>query len=124
MTAHDSRRPLWPDGVDCEIFSVLALKKAWTEAYRRSHREHVSVYLWANPRIFDVRYLYADTDLSKYRFTVDTEEDFAVVTAIVAALGPDARTVDIVAWLDAHPAIYALNRPQAAAAALAYADLR
>lgn len=44
--------PTWPDGLDCEVFTVAALRTAATEACRRSDREHVTRFHSQQPRPF------------------------------------------------------------------------
>lgn len=40
--------PEYPDGQDVEVFTLSALKQAWTEAKLSSEREHVTPYIWKN----------------------------------------------------------------------------
>lgn len=44
----------YPEGLDVEVFSFRALEKAWQQASRPSEREHVTSYIWKNPRIFSL----------------------------------------------------------------------
>ncbi len=42
----------FPEGMDVEIFTKEALKKAWNEAEKPSEREHVTFYFWKNKNLF------------------------------------------------------------------------
>ena len=37
----------YPDGLDTEVFSFVALEQAWRESTKESEREHVTPYLRA-----------------------------------------------------------------------------
>lgn len=66
----------WPHGLDVEIFSFEALKKAYNEAVLDVEKEHVTSYILKNKDIFRVKESKLDKNLSNYRLTVDYEEDF------------------------------------------------
>lgn len=105
--------PSFAEGVDCEIFSFRALEKTWYGAKLKSEREHVSLYMRNHPEIFSDVSLINNTDDSKFRITVDNEEDFLVVKAIFENLYGKKRRVflieDIKTFLDGHPEIFNLN---------------
>ena len=80
----------YPIGLDVEVCTFKALKKAWKEAKEPQHREHVMPYLYeevklspinrqlsegVSPRGFKVALLNHITDFGDYRWTVDTPED-------------------------------------------------
>jgi glutamate-1-semialdehyde aminotransferase/spore coat polysaccharide biosynthesis protein SpsF (cytidylyltransferase family)/predicted dehydrogenase len=72
----------YPDGLDTEIFSFLALERAWHEATKSSEREHVTPYLRSDKfRTANVEnnstYLY-----QHYRWTVDEPEDLEFIRAV------------------------------------------
>ena len=76
----------FPDGLDCEVFSFDALKKANHEARLASEREHVTPYIWKNPGLFRIGAVKSPEDLSHMRWTVDDEKDLRLVTEIYEAL--------------------------------------
>ncbi len=78
----------FPDGMDVEVLSFMALEKAWREAKKPSEREHVTFYFWQNPDKFRIFRHDRKDDLSKLRLTVDHPQDLEVVREIYARLYP------------------------------------
>ena len=103
----------FPDGMDTECFSFAVLKRAWREATDPRDREHVTRYLWHNPRLFRTGMLTGDRDYRNLRFTVDHEVDFHLVQKIYEALYREDRPFqlrDILEFLESHPEICDLNQ--------------
>jgi spore coat polysaccharide biosynthesis protein SpsF len=106
--------PTYPDGLDTEVFSIVALERAWREATLPSEREHVTPYIWKHPDEFRLVNLTHDPDLSAHRWTVDTAEDLAFVRAVyghlydpnAAPFGMDA----VLALLAREPRLRDMNR--------------
>jgi len=102
----------FPEGMDVEVFSFQALKRAWNEAKKPSDREHVTFYIVNNPRLFSVFRYDREEDFSRYRLTVDYPEDFGVVKDILTKIyskNPKFSMKDIIAFLDAHQDIRRKN---------------
>ena len=81
--------PSYPDGFDVEIFSFHALEKAFRSAKKSYEREHVTPFIWDNPkkfRLFNYTTLKNDNLYKKYRLTLDYKEDFFVIWGIFNAL--------------------------------------
>lgn len=78
--------PLYPNGMDVEVFSFAALERAWSEAKERSDREHVTPYIKKNAGVFRCGDLHPPFDYSGERWTVDREEDLQVVRFILESL--------------------------------------
>ena len=101
----------WPRGFDLEVFSGEALLDAGRSATDQPEREHVTPYLYANGSgRMTLRNLARERDASSYRVTLDTADDLAVITALIEQY--DAAALDaegIIAVLDAHPELVALN---------------
>ncbi len=76
----------YPDGIDMEIFTFNALKKAWTEAKLSSEREHVTPYIYKHPELFKLENVENDKDYSSKRWTVDEQNDFDFITKIYTEL--------------------------------------
>lgn len=98
-----------PRGLDVELASVSALRTADSRA-ESYHRTHVTSYLYSHPETFRVLGLTLTPDTSHLRLTLDTEEDWALVQAVIDHFGDDTTSLRKVAdWLDAHPAVRDLN---------------
>jgi spore coat polysaccharide biosynthesis protein SpsF len=80
----------YPIGLDVEVCTFAALKKAWQEAKEPQHREHAMPYFYegvelsaisrqlsvgTSPRGFRIALLNHTSDFGDYRWTVDTPED-------------------------------------------------
>lgn len=100
----------FPRGLDIEIFSFKALENAYQNAHKPYHREHVTPYLYEKAeKIF---YFKNDTDYSQYRWTVDTEEDFQLISAIYHYLYEGTHNFylkDVINLFDEHPELAAIN---------------
>jgi spore coat polysaccharide biosynthesis protein SpsF (cytidylyltransferase family) len=72
--------------LDVEAFRYTALERAWKEATLPSEREHVTPYIWNNPKIFKLENVKYKIDLSKYRWTLDYEEDLKFAQEIYKRL--------------------------------------
>ncbi len=66
----------WPDGLDCEAFTIAALHTADSEAIRKSDREHVTPFMRNSRNRFKVESLICPIPgLHARRWTLDTPED-------------------------------------------------
>jgi spore coat polysaccharide biosynthesis protein SpsF len=87
----------YPIGLDVEVCTFEALKKAWKEAREPQHREHVMPYFYegvelnkvnrrleygVSPREYRVALLHHSTDFGDYRWTVDTPEDLDFIRQV------------------------------------------
>jgi glutamate-1-semialdehyde 2,1-aminomutase len=80
--------PTFPDGLDIEVFTSVALRRAWTEAHLPFDREHVTPYLRSSGK-FRTMNIRNDSDLSGIRWTVDDPEDLVVMRGIFGRFQPD-----------------------------------
>jgi spore coat polysaccharide biosynthesis protein SpsF len=87
----------YPRGLDVEVFSFLALEKAWQEASADYERVHVTPYLYQHPEIFRLLSIASEEDSSCYRLTVDTQEDLDLIRIIYEIIDKD----DDFSWRDA-----------------------
>jgi spore coat polysaccharide biosynthesis protein SpsF len=104
----------WPDGNDVEVMSLDVLATAWREARRPFEREHTTPFIWDRPERFRIGNVTTDIDRSAtHRLTLDYPEDHQLIAAVFEALyrseAPPFSVEDIVAFLDGHPEIRALN---------------
>jgi len=84
----------YPDGLDVEIFSSLALEKTWKEAKSNEEREHTTTYMWKNPSLFRIGSVVMPEHQNlffKERWTVDYPEDFEFVKAVYENLYNDGK---------------------------------
>lgn len=105
--------PTFPEGLDTEVFSFSALKKAWTNAQNHFEREHVSIYIHEHPELFKLATLENDRDLSCIRLTVDRHEDLIVVRKIFEQLYREGEVFHIdqvLSFLENHPEIIHINK--------------
>lgn len=101
----------FPRGLDAELFSRAALDTMLAEAVTAPQREHVTPFLYAHPERFHIVSHEWPEDLSDYRLTLDTPEDFELLDHIFNATpDPDAiRLAEVVALLQAHPDWCSIN---------------
>jgi glutamate-1-semialdehyde 2,1-aminomutase/spore coat polysaccharide biosynthesis protein SpsF len=84
--ASNTVSPTYPDGLDAEVFTFDALKRAWGEAKTTVEREHVTSYLWNNPDKFRISNVTSAVDLSAMRWTLDEPRDWLFVKKIYSHL--------------------------------------
>lgn len=101
----------YPIGLDVEVCTFEALKKAWKEAKEPQHREHAMPYFYEgvelnkmnrrleygiSPRGYRVALLQHTSDFGEYRWTVDTAEDLEFIRQVYSRF--DGR--DDFSWKD------------------------
>ncbi len=109
---HVSVDSSYPDGLDAEVFSFEALKKAHEQAALASEREHVTPYIWKNTHIFRLGKIVSPEDLSAMRWTVDDERDLRVVSEIYEGIGAGSRVFhmdEVLAFLRRKPEVLKIN---------------
>lgn len=85
--ATNSHPPSWPDGLDCEVFTMSALSKANKHSSLPSDREHVTRWIRANKHMFSQSVFTSPTPgLHKYRWTLDTPEDLNFIRSLTQLL--------------------------------------
>src|SRR6056297_1611933 len=101
----------FPDGLDTEVFTFAALKRAAEEATRDADREHVTPYIHSSGK-FQCLNVTAGSDYSQRRWTVDEPEDFEVVQAIFEHFEQrtDFGWKDVLALESSSPEYFAANR--------------
>jgi len=72
----------FPDGSDIEIFDFKSLEKSNKVVYLPSDKEHVTKYLWKSKN-FKCKRIDNLKDLSSYRYTIDTIDDFNLFSFII-----------------------------------------
>ena len=100
----------FPNGTEVEIFSFDALEIAWKFAKKKSEREHVTPYFYNNPDKFKIHYFKQQQDQSKFRYTIDMKEDYALVIEILSRIKTrPIKTSDIIEILTNEPELLKLN---------------
>jgi spore coat polysaccharide biosynthesis protein SpsF len=85
----------YPRGVDTEICSFAALREAHEEGSAVPEREHVTYFIWNRPERYAIWRKNSGHDWGKYRLTVDTPEDFALIREIIEKLYPCNRDFSV-----------------------------
>lgn len=104
--ASNSLHRTYPRGLDVEVFSFKQLENIHSLAKTPSEREHVTPYFYLHPERFVLGSVENMTDLSHHRWTVDTPEDFDLISRIITALYPVKPRFgmqDILDLLHLHP---------------------
>jgi spore coat polysaccharide biosynthesis protein SpsF len=99
----------YPYGMAVEVFSAQALREAHREAKDPAEREHVTPFIWRRPQRYRLKSLTIAPNLSHHRWTVDTPEDFELVSRLLKTLKPHFTLQDVLAVLDEHPDWCAIN---------------
>lgn len=111
--ASNTRQRSYPRGLDTEVVSRSALETAASEASRHSDREHVTPFIWRQPDRFALLSVVDESDASHLRWTVDTREDFQMVSEMLAAFDDPAKPPDYESLLrhaHRHPELAEINR--------------
>ena len=100
----------FPRGLDTEIFSMVCLKDAFENATETYQREHVTPYIYekSNKILFHKN----EIDYSKQRWTLDTEEDFDLITKIYDHLYTGEHNFyldEIIELFNKEPDLYNIN---------------
>jgi len=102
----------YPRGMDTEVFSMNALEKAYNEASEQSELEHVTPYIYFHPQLFKLLSIENDINYSKYRWTVDTDEDFELIEKLILLLSSQHKEINLNNLLNAmeqHKEWYFIN---------------
>jgi len=101
----------FPRGLDAEVMSMAALKKAWLEDKNPRWREHVTTYIERNPTKFIIKGFTHTENLSKLRWTVDMPEDLKFVRKIYNFFKNNQFSWnDVLDLLKQHPEYLKINR--------------
>lgn len=103
----------FPRGLDVEVFSRAALEAADRGAHHPADREHVTPFIYRSPDRFSLRSVTHEDDYSAHRWTVDTEDDLRLVSAIIEALEPRNPAFgmrDVLDLLARNPEFMDINR--------------
>jgi spore coat polysaccharide biosynthesis protein SpsF (cytidylyltransferase family) len=85
----------YPDGLDVEVISADALRRAGELAKTAPEREHVTPYIRQHPGTFSIQGVHLDPPHGDVRMTLDTPEDLEALTRLVGQVGPDGTMQDV-----------------------------
>lgn len=105
----------FPRGLDIEVFNFNSLQIAYRKAVEKSEREHVTLFIYQNPKLFRIHFIEASGTLRRpdVRLTVDTEEDLLLVREIYSALYDIEKHFsigDVLALIDGNPYLQSINK--------------
>ena len=103
----------FPDGFSIEVFSSKILTQLHLEAKQTFEREHVTPYVWLQPKKFSIFRLDYEKDLSNYRLNLDYYEDFVFLKKLFEELYSTNNLFtleDIITWIDKNPEISQINK--------------
>lgn len=103
----------FPRGLDVEIMRRSVLADARARATATYEREHVTPYIYGHPERYRIRSYEGEMDCSDHRWTLDTVEDWHLISAIFSALyvsQPDLHWKTVLHFLNKHPNLECLNR--------------
>lgn len=102
----------YPRGMDTEVFTFKALEKTYLNAEKSYEKEHVTPYIYNNPHIYSIANVVNVKDLSSFRLTVDTIEDFKLIEIIIENLQIQNKNFslnDIINLLEQNPDLKKIN---------------
>ena len=103
--------PTYPEGLDIEVFKFTALKIANFEANLKSECEHVTPFIWKNPKRFNIQNFKFERNLSSWRWTVDKQEDLEFFRCIFNEFKnkPLVNYREVIKFLETNPEIMKIN---------------
>lgn len=106
----DLSQRTFPRGLDTEVLSYEVLKDAFNNGREKYHREHVTPYIYEKSN--KIHYFKNDVNYSMYRWTLDTEEDFELISEIYNRLYKgthDFYLQDIIEIFKQEPKLFTIN---------------
>jgi len=101
----------YPRGLDTEVFTAAALRRAWIGARQPHQREHVTPYFTEHPQMFQIVHASGPADYSQHRWTLDTADDLELLRSLYSRLGnrDNFHWRDALAVLEREPGLAQLN---------------
>jgi spore coat polysaccharide biosynthesis protein SpsF len=100
----------FPRGLDFEIFSTSYLKSIANNSLTKQDKEHVTPAIYRNSK--NQKFIYSDIDNSDIRITLDTIEDYKLISRVYGSLYTDKHDFfyrDIVHFLRKNSDLMKLN---------------
>lgn len=104
--ASNTLKRTFPRGLDVECFTYAALESTYSEAELPWEREHATPFIYSRPERFVLTNLESEKDESSHRWTVDTPEDFQLISLVLDRFSHDMsgfRYRDVLALLNDNP---------------------
>lgn len=108
-------KPTYPDGFDAEIFTLKTLETLHQKASKPSDREHVTPFVHRHPEQFKFQNFPYKTDVSQLRLTLDTPEDFQLLTELCPFIFGNEKYIhldEILNYLSQNPHLLEINHSQ------------
>jgi spore coat polysaccharide biosynthesis protein SpsF len=103
----------FPRGLDAEIFSFIALQKAFESAQKPFEREHVTPYIYMNEHDFKIEHYKGSLQKADLRWTLDTEEDFSFLQSLIGMCSNQNKlsltTDELIACLEKNASLISIN---------------
>ena len=105
----------FPKGTEVQVFATETLADVAKRTNNRKDREHVSLFMYRNPDLYQIRSVAAPLDIARpeVHLTLDEQADFEFIRTIFEALYPeksDFSLVDVLTYLDTRPELLQMNR--------------
>jgi spore coat polysaccharide biosynthesis protein SpsF len=102
----------YPRGFDFEVFSFELLEEAMSKAIQNSEREHVTPYLSQNvPGNIEFMSIKRSEDASKFRITVDQQEDFELICVLIEKFSAERLNCEqLIHLLNTNPVLASKNQ--------------
>lgn len=110
--AYNNNPPTFPEGLDCEVFTMKSLKVAENNSADSYEREHVTQYMYRHPEIFKGKNVSQTENLSYIRLTLDTIDDYEMTKEVYKHLFKENQLftlTDIISLFEKHPEIKEIN---------------
>ena len=103
----------FPDGLDCQVFSFSAIKKAWCEATSDTDREHVGSFIEnTSPHLFKLGTVEIFKNLGHHRWTLDEPCDLEYLKLLIEGLEESKQlflSEDVLKFLEQNKHLMKIN---------------
>lgn len=102
----------YPRGMDVEVFSRIALEYASAHSIDPFEREHVTPFILNHPELFTKKNFCYSHNYSSLRWTVDTKEDFYLISKLLEIIYPEKEQFtleDLLMLVKEHPELCLIN---------------